>query len=537
MVLIMLLHLSIWEFRIDIGALNMKNVLEYLEFSEQRNGTGIAIIDPNNSYSYTEYMKLCQNVGAHLASKISIKQPVAVYMDKSCDSMIAFMGIVYAGGFYTQINKTYPSTRIQSVLQTLECKYIITNREEEQSVREQYGELCEVLLIEELKEDVLDINCLKTIRKMVIDTDPLYANFTSGSTGTPKGVCVCHRSVIDFIDVFTETLGLKEDDVIGNQAPFDFDVSVKDIYSALRLGATLLIIPTPYFSKPIELMDYLCNNNVTTIIWAVSAMCIISTLRGFDYRVPERLRNVMFSGEVMPLKHLHIWMNALPDATFVNLYGPTEITCNCTYYVIPREQVDSMQQIPIGVAFDNERVFLLDENDQLITEPGVEGELCVAGTSLALGYYNAWERTNENFVQNPLNKQYPELIYRTGDISKYDENGLLYYVSRKDFQIKHMGHRIELNEIDAQIMKEDGVVRVCCIYHEQKQRIIAFYEGSIDEKSVRARLTENLPTYMLPNKLMQLESLPITQRGKIDRAKLREIYEESKGRRKHGRNE
>lgn len=515
----------------------MKNILEYLEAAEQKNGEKIAIIDPDCSYTYTVYKKLCQNVGVHLASRIAIKQPVAVYMDKSCDSMIAFMGIVYAGGFYTQINKTYPVTRIQSVLQTLNCQYIITNRQEEETVRAQYGETCEVLLIEELKEDVSDISCLKEIRKNVIDTDPLYANFTSGSTGTPKGVCVCHRSVIDFIDVFTETFELQEDEVIGNQAPFDFDVSVKDIYSALKLGATLLIIPTPYFSKPIELMDYLCEYHVTTIIWAVSAMCIISTLRGFDYKVPGELRTVMFSGEVMPMKHLHIWMEALPKAAFVNLYGPTEITCNCTYYVIPREKVQDMQQIPIGVAFDNERVFLLDENDNLITDAGVEGELCVAGTSLALGYYNAWERTCENFVQNPLNKCYPELIYRTGDISKYDEEGLLYYVSRKDFQIKHMGHRIELNEIEAQIMKEDGVIRVCCIYHEEKQRIIAFYEGSIDEKSVRARLTENLPAYMMPNKLMQLESLPITQRGKIDRAKLRQIYEESKGRRKHGRNE
>ncbi len=160
--------------------------------------------------------------------------------------------------------------------------------------------------------------------------------FTSGSTGRPKGVVVSHRSVIDFMEYFTELFSITAQDVIGNQAPFDFDVSVKDIYATLKAGATMEILPKQLFSFPAKLLDYLCERRVTTAIWAVSALCIISTLNGFSYRVPTHLNKILFSGEVMPVSHLNIWREHLPDALFVNLYGPTEITCNCTYYIVDK---------------------------------------------------------------------------------------------------------------------------------------------------------------------------------------------------------
>ena len=248
------------------------------------------------------------------------------------------------------------------------------------------------------------------------------------------------------------------------------------------------MIPKKYFSTPKKLLDFLDERNVTSLTWAVSALCVISMLKGFRYKVPNKIRRVMFSGEVMPVKQLNYWRSYLPDALYVNLYGPTEITCNCTYYKIERE-FEEGESIPIGEAFPNERVFLLDEEDRLLTEAGKLGEICVTGTALALGYYRNEEKTGQAFVQNPLNVNYPELMYRTGDLGRYDEQGELHYVTRKDFQIKHMGHRIELGEIETAFQSLPGIERVCCIYDE-------------------------------PNIFHKVEDMPITKNGKIDRKAL-----------------
>ncbi len=312
--------------------------------------------------------------------------------------------------------------------------------------------------------------------------------------------------------------------MIGNQAPFDFDVSVKDIYSALKTGASVQIIPKRIFSFPTQLLDYLCEKRITTLIWAVSALCIVSELKGFSYRVPDTVNKVLFSGEVMPVHHLNIWRQFLPDAMYVNLYGPTEITCNCTYYVIDRE-FEPGETIPIGRPFQNEKAFLLDEEDRLVEQPRIRGEICVSGTALSLGYYNNREQTEKAFVQNPLNRQYSETIYRTGDLGYYNEQGELCYATRKDFQIKHMGHRIELGEIEKAMEKAGNVSRVCCVYDEISGKIIAFYEGTAEKRAIVKELRELIPAFMIPNVFCRKEGLPITKNGKIDRAALKKSYQ------------
>lgn len=283
------------------------------------------------------------------------------------------------------------------------------------------------------------------------------------------------------------------------------------------------IIPKKLFSIPTGLLDYLCDRKITTAIWAVSALCIITTLKGFTYRIPSHLNKILFSGEVMPVKHLNTWRSYLPDALFVNLYGPTEITCNCTYYVVDRE-FEPGTPIPIGVPFPNETVFLLDENNRLVTEPGQNGELCVAGTALALGYYRDPKRTATAFVQNPLNLCYPEIIYRTGDLACYGRDGLLYFNGRKDFQIKHMGHRIELGEIEAALETVEGVDRAVCLFLEEKNKIAAFYEGAAVKRDIAVGLEHLLPRYMFPALYRNLTELPRTKNGKVDRQALRRLY-------------
>ena len=380
----------------------------------------------------------------------------------------------------------------------------------------------ELLTFEELMQTEPDFDRLAQIRRGRIDTDPLYVNFTSGSTGTPKGIVVGHRSVLDFIDCFTETFGITESDVIANQAPFDFDVSVKDIYSAMCTGATLVVVPRRLFSAPVELIDFLCAHRITTMIWAVSALCLITTFHALDYKTPDTIRKILFSGEVMPLKALKNFQSHLPEVTYVNLYGPTEITCNCTYHILDKER-DYSAGIPIGKAFPNEDVFLLDGEDRRITAPETVGELCVRGTALALGYYGAPEQNAVHFVPNPLNPHYPETIYRTGDLARYDANGELVFSGRKDFQIKYMGHRIELEEIEREMAAIDGVERCCCIFDEKKSRLKGFYIGSVEKDALHAEMKEKLPAFMVPGILRRVEDMPLTKNGKIDRKKLAEL--------------
>ena len=519
------------------------NILELLERSAERFPDRPAFGDPEKDISFRELVRKARAAGELLAADVPSESPVAFYLEKSVDAVIAMFGAVYAGGFYSFIDVRQPAARAQKVLDVLEPAVLIADEENAEKAEElSFGG--RRILLKDLLEQVgrtpsgqkeplpLLSPVLARIRSAMTDTAPLYVNFTSGSTGTPKGVAVCHRSVIEFIAHFAPLFQVTEEDIFGNQAPFDFDVSVKDIYSGLYTGAKVQIIPREYFSNPTQLMDYLCEKKTTVLIWAVSAMCFVSIMNALDYRIPETVRAVGVSGEVMPIKQLNVWKKYLPGAMYVNLYGPTEITCNCTYYVLdPGKEYGLEEVIPAGTAFENEKVFLLDEENQEVDPSDLsgEGEICVGGTCVALGYYRDPERTAAAFVQNPLNDRYPERIYRTGDIGRYDADGNLVYVSRKDFQIKHLGHRIELGEVEADTMARDGVSRACCIYDAKKKRLILFYTGERDKKDLEKELKEILPPFMVPNKTIRLEEMPLNKNGKIDRHALEAIYQKPSG--------
>ncbi len=499
----------------------MNNILKYLESSYSTYPDREAVLDDQKKYTYGEYYHLTRRIGSGLCAYVGQRQPVGVYMEKCADAVAVFMGAVWAGGFYSCLNTELPGSRLEQIVSVLSPSLIVT----QQALLEKAQALFpaqRIVTFEDLEQTSEDPEALAERQARACDTDVLYVNFTSGSTGVPKGIAVGNRSVLDFLDCFVPLFGIDATDVIANQAPFDFDVSVKDIYSALKAGACLAVVPRRLFSLPTQLIDFLCDTGATTMIWAVSALCLITGFHALDYRTPETVKRILYSGEVMPLKALKEFRKHLPDVTYVNLYGPTEITCNCTYHVLDKDR-DYSAGIPIGKPFPNEDVFLLDGEDRLVTEPGAEGEICVRGTCLALGYYRNPEQNAAHFVQNPLNPHYPERIYRTGDLAKYNEAGELVFSGRKDFQIKYMGHRIELEEIERAMNAIEGVERACCLFDEKKSRLRGFYVGTLAKEELHAAMKRDLPVFMVPGILRQVEAMPLTKNGKIDRKALAEI--------------
>ncbi len=504
------------------------NVLDYLNDIVRVKPDKTAFADPRRVMTFAQVYGQSRAIATFLHRKGIEKQPVVVFMGKSPEEITAFFGVIAAGNFYVPIDEEMPSVRIDLILENVKAGMLICDASTEQAAR-QLRFQGEIVLYEDACGGDVDEEALQKIYDRAIDTDPVYIVFTSGSTGVPKGVAACHRSVIDYIEQLSEVMGFDENTVFGNQTPLYFDACLKELYPTLKFGATTWLIPRELFTLPVKLVEFLNEHKINTICWVVSALTMVSAFETFRTVTPQYLRNIAFGSEVFPLKQFRKWREALPQAKFTNLYGPTEGTGMCCYYRVERELQDG-EPIPIGRPFKNTEILLLNEKDERAAA-GEEGEICIRGTSLTLGYYNDFERTRQAFVQNPLNTAYPEMIYRTGDIGRLNEQGELVFVSRKDYQIKHMGHRIELGEIEANVNLLEPVKIAGCAYDEGKGRIMLYYVGEISEKELAEALKDRLPRYMMPNRITRLEKMPFTANGKIDRAALRSgVSQEWKGR-------
>ncbi len=501
------------------------NVLEYLEQTVVRVPDKLAFSDGTEGLTFQQVYDHSRAIGSLLAERGYYNEPVVVFMRKHPKCVPAFFGCVYGGCYYVPIDEEMPRFRIELIFDNLRPRVMLCDQATAE-IAKTFDFHGETLIYDQVVQGTVDREALDCIRERQLDTDPIYIVFTSGSTGVPKGVVACHRSVIDYVENLSLTLGFDENTVFANQAPLYFDACLKELYPTIKFGATTYIVPHSLFMFPMKLVEYLNQHRVNTVCWVVSALTMISSFKTFEKIKPEYLHTIAFGSEVFPIKQFKLWREALPNAKFTNLYGPTECTGMSCYYHVDRDfELD--EAIPVGRPFRNTQILLLNDQNRLAGE-GEVGEICIRGTCLTLGYYHNFEKTNEVFVQNPLNDRYPELIYRTGDLGRWNERGELVFVSRKDYQIKHMGHRIELGEIEVNVNMLEGIRMSCCIYDKATDKIVLYYVGEMELKALVQTLREKLPRYMIPNKVICLEEMPLTANGKLNRVALKNRFEAEK---------
>ena len=497
-------------------------VLDWLESTAGRLPDKTAFIDEAGSLTSAELQQIARKIGSQLLKYEKDRQPVVVMSGRHRLTPACFLGVVYSGNFYAPIDATMPAARLTQILQVIQSDLMVVDRENLKVAQELkfHGT---ILMLEDLLEETnIDVEGLERVRRQMSSDMPLYTIFTSGSTGVPKGVITSHYALMCYIEAVSEVLAIGEEDRLGNQSPLDYIAAIRDIYFPIKDGASTVILPKQYFAVPAKLFEALNQYQVTTLCWSTSALTIPAQMEAFAYEVPRFLKKVCFSGSVMPGRILKIWQEHLPDVLFVNQYGPTEATASCTYYVV-KERVTEDTVLPIGKPYRQYRILLLDEQNQE-TLPGEIGEICILGPALALGYYGAPERSAQAFVQNPINHAYRELLYKTGDLGRFREDGELEFHGRKDRQIKHLGHRVELSELERAAEEIEGVTESCALYDKEKEYLYLFYTGEEQKKQISIEMRGKLPGFMVPRKIINLPEIPRLPNGKTDMVTLKTYF-------------
>lgn len=505
---------------------HLNSAVRLLDKAAEKYNDKTAIADEWGEISFAELQKQGKSVGTAIINADAegyMPSPVMVYLKKSISCIVCFMGAMYSANPYVPTAYDMPANRIQKIVDSLQGRgHIITDANGLETLKTMdIPETISIHVYEEIIKTEADNVLVEKTLSSAIDTDPIYIMFTSGSTGAPKGVTVPHRGVIDYAMWVAKTFGIDKTSVLGNQAPFYFDNSIFDIYSCLLTGAKMVIIPETLFMFPVKLPEFVRDNDITTIFWVPTVMINVANSGVLSEIELPKLENVVFCGEVMPNTQLNIWRKAQPHCTYANLYGPTEISDVCTYYIADRPFKDS-DPLPIGRACENMRIIILNEQNE-IAKTNEQGEICVIGTGVSLGYWNNPEITQKAFMQNPVNTYYEERIYRTGDLAFIDDEGLIIYLGRKDNQVKVKGNRIELGEIENAAMCVDGVKGACAVFDEDKQQIVLFVESQTDFKlrKMNLELKKYIPNYMLPSGLIVMDKFPHTANDKIDRVTLK----------------
>jgi len=507
------------------------NIYEFFEQTAKDNNNKTAVIEDGKSWSFSQLEKDCHGIARKILNNSSQNNSIiGVFLKKSYALIASDLAITASGNTYMNMDYKGPPERLRAILNNVNPEMIITDSDGAnllEALSEQ--NLPQLIIINSLNEKSLDdsfADHLREHRYNVIDTDPYCLINTSGSTGIPKSVILNHRSFVDFVNWSVYEFNFNGSEIIGSLSPSIFDIFSFELCLLSFEAATICLIDDKLAPFPAKILDILENQKINFIFWVPTIMVNIANLGLLDKFSLPNLKTIWFAGEVFPTAYFNKWFDKLSHAKFVNLYGPIEITLDCSYHEVT-ERIPDDEPIPIGKSCRNTNLIVLND-DGSETKDGEIGELCVRGTSLAMGYYNNAEATKKAFVLNPINKNYPEIIYKTGDLV-VRSNGLYYFKGRADTLVKHLGYRIELAEIEhsiSSVMEE--VLNICVIYSSDRKEIIAYCEldKSLTIRDFRIRLRDTLPTYMIPSKLVEVKNMAMNANGKIDRLVYKRLSEE-----------
>ncbi len=524
-------------------------IQHYVDQSSRQFPNRIAISCPDFKITYKEcWVFSNQLANLLLAMNLHRQDRVAIFTKRSSKSILSMIGVLKADATYISIDRKTPLKRLLLVINDCQPRAIICDRTTFDQVQELLIQLPfdpAIVVFEHrhtrdtwdrddcLFQDEIEEQPSQQPQYKNIDKDLAHIIYTSGSTGSPKGVMISHQNVLNYIEWAVDAFDISPEDVILSTAPFHFDMSTFDIFAPLKAGARLSIAPESALLFPKMLIDLMNEEKVTIWKGVSSLLMYLAKTRALEETNLSTLMKIIFAGEVFPTKYLIEWMQTFPDKEFYNGYGPSEATGVSVYYKVEEMPQDTHQIIPIGKACANSEAIVLNDDDTL-SQVGEIGELCLRGSGVSPGYWNNPEKTNEVFVPHPLSSSSADRIYRTGDLVVMREDGNLEFVGRKDQQVKWMGYRIELGDIENTFLaipeiKEAAVLLIDIDHSGSQKELVAFVELEKGKSTneIQTELEHYLPHYMLPRRIIPIKGLPRTDRGKVNKHRLIEHYFES----------
>jgi amino acid adenylation domain-containing protein len=515
---------------------------QLLSESAERRPDAEAVRLLDQALTYGELEKLSNQL-AHALIEIGVVSGdrIGIYLHKSPAAIASIFGIMKTGACYVPVDANAPGPRLLEIARQCKFRALITSctlSEKLRSTSREEWPMSAIFYVDKPPKvaawapqafsfaDVLPSQPVTPPSVKIISHDLAYILFTSGSTGTPKGVMLSHLNALTFVNWGFETFAITAQDRLSNHAPFNFDLSVFDIFVAVKAGAAISLVPEGLSVFPVQLSSFIQDQRITVWYSVPMVLSLLQSRGKLERRDLSALRLVLFAGEVFPTKHLRALMQKLPHPRYANLYGPTE-TNVCAYYEVEPIAPEQSAPIPIGKACANTDLIAIDANGRKITEPGKEGLLYARGSIVMQGYYGRPKESAACFIRNPFAVGREENLYCTGDWVTLDDKGNYLFVGRKDHMIKTRGYRVELGEIEAVMVTHPAVEEAVAlavpddeIGNTIRAIVTLGNSRSLTKPELKRYCAKKLPAYMIPEEIEFRDSLPRTGNGKIDRQRL-----------------